>query len=52
MQVDLKTDSLEALFDAYHRDKDIIQQTLFNKPDETSGKEITGNHFTSSARIL
>lgn len=37
LQVDLKANTLEALFDAYQRDKDIIQQAVFNKTDEILG---------------
>jgi hypothetical protein len=38
MHVDLKTSSLEGLTDIYQRDKDIIQQNIFNKTEESLGK--------------
>ncbi len=38
MHVDLKTSTLEGLTDIYQRDKDIIQQNIFNKTEESLGK--------------
>jgi hypothetical protein len=38
MYVDLKTSTLEGLTDVYQRDKDIIQQNIFNKTEESLGK--------------
>ena len=37
MVADLKANSLDGLLDIYQRDKDIIQQAIMNKTEETLG---------------